>query len=533
MKKVEEFISKYLLLLIAILVIVIAVFSFFVTAYFDNATYAFTSEYTAYKIDNIILNILFIIIFLGLLYGINKITQKISTKIIFSVLIVISFVIQLIWIFAIKFIPYADQANVIDCAKELLAGQYDNFKSVSSYFGTCPHQLGIIYYIAFIFKLFNTDNFLVLQTINVIFSTINLFLMYKITNILFKNEKVQRIAMFLIFGFFIYFMFLDVHVYGIINGLTFALIASYYTLKYLENKKIRNIVITGICISIAILLKSNYNIFLCGIVIIYILEFLKDKKIRTIMGTISIIIMYLAINFIAKFSLEKIMGADIPKGIPMISYVYMGMAEKQTMSSGWYTGDHMKIYTENNFEYEKATEETVNKIKERLQYFKENPSELIKYYCDKLASTWLNPTYQTIWCSYPGATMLENEEYRNEIEQKTIVKSILSGTIYKIEEEYMNIYQIVVFSFAGYCLLKLFKQAEVKNLLLPIIFIGGFAFHLLWETKAIYVLQYYYLLLPFTAYGISKFYDYVEMKAKRKEMITEGNINIKPEERIK
>ena len=42
----------------------------------------------------------------------------------------------------------------------------------------------------------------------------------------------------------------------------------------------------------------------------------------------------------------------------------------------------------------------------------------------------------------------------------------------------------------------------MQNVLLPVIFIGGFLFHIIWETKAIYVLQYYYLLLPFSAYGI-------------------------------
>jgi len=40
--------------------------------------------------------------------------------------------------------------------------------------------------------------------------------------------------------------------------------------------------------------------------------------------------------------------------------------------------------------------------------------------------------------------------------------------------------------------------------LLPLIFIGGLAFHLIWETKAIYVIQYYYLLLPYAADGITK-----------------------------
>ncbi len=56
-------------------------------------------------------------------------------------------------------------------------------------------------------------------------------------------------------------MFFNVHVYGNINGLTFGLIALYFTLKYLENKKKRYLVITAISMAISIALKSNYNIF--------------------------------------------------------------------------------------------------------------------------------------------------------------------------------------------------------------------------------------------------------------------------------
>ena len=52
-------------------------------------------------------------------------------------------------------------------------------------------------------------------------------------------------------------MFFNVHVYGNINGLTFGLIALYFTLKYLENKKKRYLVITAISMAISIALKKQ------------------------------------------------------------------------------------------------------------------------------------------------------------------------------------------------------------------------------------------------------------------------------------
>lgn len=47
-------------------------------------------------------------------------------------------------------------------------------------------------------------------------------------------------------------------------------------------------------------------------------------------------------------------------------------------------------------------------------------------------------------------------------------------------------------------------------MLLPLIFLGGFTFHLIWETKAIYVLQYFYLLVPYAAFGIYQMFITIE-----------------------
>ena len=518
-EKIQIFCSKYLILVVAILTTIISIFSIVVTAYFENATYYFTSEKTAYRFDNILIIIGLFTIALAAIWGCNKLTSKIKSKWIFLIILIITAVAQIIWVCSIRFIPYADQANVLSCAKQLLNGQYEEFSQPGSYFGIYPFQIGIIYYIALILKIFSTEDFLVLQIFNVIFSLLNLFLMFKITKILFKEEKVQKILNFLLIGFSIYFMFFNVHVYGNINGLTFSLIALYYTLKYLEEKKKRYLVVIAITMAISIALKSNYNIFLCGIVITLALDFLKDKKIRTIVGIIGIIIVYMLFQFILKFSLEKIINAEIPEGIPMIGYIYMGMAEPKTMSSGWYTTDSVDTFQKNNFDPEKTKEEDIEKIKERASYLIQKPKELFYYYADKLASTWLNPTYQAIWCAYPGATMAQDQEYAQEIETKTIVKSMLSGTLYKIEEQILNIFQIIIFIFAGFAMFKIFKKGKITHILLPMIFLGGFIFHMFWETKAIYVLQYYYLLVPYAAFGLCEFYKKLSSKiSKRKEL---------------
>ena len=100
---------------------------------------------------------------------------------------------------------------------------------------------------------------------------------------------------------------------------------------------------------------------------------------------------------------------------------------------------------------------------------------------------------------------------------------MVGGNLYKIEENYFNIYQILIFIFASLGIFKISSNTDnLKLYLLPITFLGGFLFHILWETKAIYVIQYYFILLPYTAFGI----DYLSEKiSKIKSKKSKSNLN--------
>ena len=141
-----------------------------------------------------------------------------------------------------------------------------------------------------------------------------------------------------------------------------------------------------------------------------------------------------------------------------------------------------------------------------------NPKVFITFYSEKIGSTWLNPTFQTIWCSLPGQRYRNSEEYAHYISYHEKALSMVGGDLAKTEEYYFDICQIIIFIFAGIGIFKISKNQNLKQVILPIIFIGGFLFHILWETKSIYVIQYYFLLLPYTALGI----DYIISKISTK-----------------
>jgi len=59
------------------------------------------------------------------------------------------------------------------------------------------------------------------------------------------------------------------------------------------------------------------------------------------------------------------------------------------------------------------------------------------------------------------------------------------------------------------------RDGESENIFL-IIFLGGFFFHLLWETKAQYVIIYYALLFPYAALGWCRLIAFFKVKLKKK-----------------
>lgn len=223
------------------------------------------------------------------------------------------------------------------------------------------------------------------------------------------------------------------------------------------------------------------------------------------------IISYFIINLSYNIIFQNISNLDTSScGVPMISYIYMGMSEPTDLSAGWYNSATVDLFREKNYNIQETSQASKELITNRLIYFLKNPQTFVSYYAEKIGSTWLNPTFQTIWCSLPGVRYRYYEEYANYISYHQKALSMVGGNLAKVEEIYFDIYQIIIFIFASLGMFKLSKNNDLKQFLIPIIFIGGFLFHILWETKAIYVIQYYFILLPYAAFGINYVLEKIE-----------------------
>ena len=151
--------------------------------------------------------------------------------------------------------------------------------------------MGYGVFFGIIYKIIGIADPMVIRYINVISIALITFMLYKITNIIYKDERRNKIVI-LFSLLFIQFPLLSTFVYGDIIGLMFVLIAVYQTLCVIkkEKNKILHSVFAGISMGFAILVRTNYSIFLIATIIYLIFNIIKE----------------IIKNFCVKFSIEKV-----------------------------------------------------------------------------------------------------------------------------------------------------------------------------------------------------------------------------------
>lgn len=496
-KKMENIIKKIVQIIAIILLVFLFITSIFGTAHVDS------KEITTYFKDNPIIHIIAICVVLGIIYFIRKKEIKINKKTIYIV-IAIWVVALIIWIAMTQLYPRADQKYILNAATELLHGDISGFNA-GKYAGDNPHQIGLIFFEFLTGLIFRKYNFIGLQLLNILALLVTVFAIYKITRIMFKNRETSIGTIFALI-LFAPLSFYVTFIYGNLYGLALSTVAIWFLLKYLENKETKNILISAICIELAIILKSNYMIIMLAMICLLILYIIKEKRLKTFIPIVILILAYIIGNFGINVTTRLVTGKEKNEGIPMKAYVAMGLQEGKR-APGWYNRYNRKVYKESKNNYEKAEKKINKNIKKSLDKFKQYPDYTRQFFYYKTVSQWNNPTFQSLWI---------NKSRKSNIEKNALVKSIIGeGKVNKILTYYMNIVQsLVLFGATAYMILD-FKNIKSKQLIFIIAFIGGFLFHIIWEAKCQYTMIYFVLLIPYSVRGFSILSNVLAQKTEK------------------
>jgi len=418
----------------------------------------------------------------------------------------------------------ADAYAIYTAAGEIKNGNYSSLildastaegTYASGYLAAYPHQIGITLILSQLQRFLPDVRYI--YFLNLILILLNNLLMLNIADTLFHNDQVNFMTVLLSF-IMIPHLFFSIFCYGIIPGLT-ALLISFLALARFE--KTGNIILAVCAVlfgALSVVMRSNYMIGIIAEIILLLLVFLRSfepdhrkivGRVRYIVTAFLLIAVMILPNMVLRIGIGNISGHKIENSIPKSAWMAMGLSEGPR-AEGWYNGYNYSTFQETGYNQKAADEAARALIGERLLAFREDHDYAYTFFMRKLASTWSEPTFQSVWVGPQGASAKKIGGI--------LIRSIYTGgTAYDITCIICSIVYITVL--AG-CVLFLAKSllrriqaltdrySHSDNVTVfaafPILFLlGVFLFHLVWETKSLYVFSSIYMLLPLAAAGLS------------------------------
>ncbi len=464
------------------------------------------NEHITFYSDNIFYNIIYLVA--TCIFGAAVMMLAKKTKIIgfFSssqlavICGVLSLILGVIWIVQSKVLPTHDSFIVTNAGVCASQGDFSPFQK--SYFDHFPFQLGYVLWNELFARLFSVDtvkDYIVLQYVNVFTWALSVVGIIKITDRIFKNKCVT-FATSLMLILFIQPIIFSVFLYGTLPGFAFAVWSVFFFIGYLEKGKIYSGVISAVLISVSVCLKLNNMIFAVAMIILFVIDVLKDKRIQSIACAVLMCFLVITVKQLPIKYYEAKADVQFEEGIPMTCWLSMGLGES-AFAPGWYdSADTVNLYQKMNGDTDKINEITKENIKERIDFYTNNPADAYDFFKDKTSSQWNETSFQSIW----------NNNVRGQFGEKTGIAKFVCGDGEKGTKKVMDVtVQFIYFGFTCACFYLVYtafkrKNFDISSVVFPVVIIGGFLYHLLFEAKSQYVLPYVIIMIPYAVCGVYK-----------------------------
>ncbi len=384
---------------------------------------------------------------------------------------------------------YADSYDVNKVANAWLDKDYTALDP-GGYINHYPSQLGIVLILYFFYHIFGSFNFLVFQFCNVL----ALVFLYKTFADISDDIGGKRIlGLAIIIGgiFFLPGIFYTTFVYGTVIGLSCSVLALKYVMQYEKDKSVKNLILAGLLLFLAVIIKNNYLIFAIGLGVYIFIRLLKKPGWHMGLAIVMVLAILLFGNSLVKGAAHAITGKDVGKGTASLSWLAMGLQDDSGYYDGWYNGYNYSSYEDSGFDSEKQSAVAKSYIKERLEEFQRDPEMALVFFARKNASQWNNPSFQGMWI---------NQSKDHAVRYPYYIYYLISEAGSAKVTSVMNYFQF--FLLVGALLFVVLRRKKSDALLFyEVVVIGGFVFHTFWEAKCQYTLPYFMLLIPLSVEG--------------------------------
>lgn len=509
-----EYLKRTAWIFFAIIIGYLLIASIFSSCYLGAYSYSTASgatevnvEHTFYIRDHFLQHIIVLAGFsLLLVFGrMEKVKKIVSGRYFGAAVCLAAGIVSVLLVLAGQYYPKYDQRHVIEAAARLNQHNYSDFDE-GDYLFVFPFQTGVVLYFRILCFLFGNENHVAFQIVNCLWIALAYYFFTKIADILWGERPSCRswtaVLCILFFPYLLYASFL----YGTVVGMAFALFAFYAMLLYEKRPKVRYLLLSALSMGIAMVIKSNYMIFMIAALIYLFLKLLQERKggFRRVLPRLLLMGMFLGVFLLGRLSVDayirRVNGEEI-KGIPMTAWIAMGMQDGKA-APGWYNGYNNGVYIENDYDYDRTSSAVMEEMKRIVRGWSQDPAASVSFFVKKVASQWNNPTFQSLW-------ILEERPGRGGLDW------LLGGSGRYAYIFWVNLLQTwILAGVFAYAVIR-FKKSTVEELVLPVTFVGGFVFHLFWEAEGLYAILYFPLLLPLAVRGYGEWKEYLLAQKER------------------
>lgn len=402
--------------------------------------------------------------------------------------------------------PRADAGLTFDSMLAFINGEVKPFLP-GGYIHQYPHQIGLMFYYLLGYSLFGGTRWLFYA--NVIWGLLSNYSIWSIVRTSRYQSRTAEVASIVLPLLFVPHILFNLYGYNHTPSLALALYAIYRLQLFLNSPKGRHLLLVVVAFSGAILIRQNFKITLLAAIIVTILAFLQLGKLKIALAVLSFAAVAVVPGALAQKVAEETLDVQIGKGIPTIAWVALGLQDSRNdpieldinreRLPGWYNSYSGLLWYETGFD----TEETARRAKEDLRGFVSNrfnePMFGARFFAIKIVSSWLEPTYQSLFVAYlPDserffAPDILHNLYSGESAHSKFVKLLRP----------ISLLLMVMSTYMVWNVVRKRSQQKIDGIDVVIIAIlGGFLFHLIWETKSLYVYSYTYMAIALAAIGI-------------------------------
>ena len=465
-------------------------------------------ESVIYYNDSFLMNLLMLGVGILLIVLLVAKVKRVPFRTLRIVLFVWTFLLGTVWVLSSQVCPSEDSMTVTCAGMDFAANNFDRLTS-TSYFKQYPFQLGYVLFNECVFRVISLfrhpETVMVLEVMNAGFLAMIHVMLLSIMEKLFRDDRISLVTAVLL-GISAAPVIDCTFTYGIYPGMAFAALAMYLFLRYLTEDKAAFGIGAAVSIAVAILLKSNYLIWMIAMVLIWLVKIPARKKYLMdgllIAGTV---VFSMAVQPAVKSFYESRSGVDLGEAIPYSSWIAMGLSETD-LAPGWYN-IYITVgnFEQSDFNAEEADRRSKELIGERLKYFIENPQYTNDFFYKKTVSQWNETSYQSIW----------NNTVRFQYKDKNAFADWVCNAGERKVKRAMDLFAQLVF--AGFFLsaVYLFKRKQFLFTALPVVFLGGFFYQSLSEGKAQYIIPYFILMTAFAGFGLVSLTDTLRAYVKQ------------------